>query len=125
MGWTLAADGLQVVFSRSIPHIVRELAGRVAEAAAGHVGLSPADFAHFVFHPGGAKVLSAYAETFGLGPEQLRHASSVLRDYGNMSSPSVLFVLERFLAAEPPVGRPVLLMALGPGFSAESVVLRW
>ncbi len=125
MGWTLAAEGLQVVFSRSIPSIVRGLAGRVAEAAAVRAGLSAADLAHFVFHPGGAKVLSAYAETFGLGPDRLRHAASVLRDFGNMSSPSVLFVLERFLAAERPSGSPTLLMALGPGFSAESVVLRW
>jgi alkylresorcinol/alkylpyrone synthase len=124
MGWTLSAEGLQVVFSRSIPHIVRGLAGRVAQAAAERVGGSAADLVHFVFHPGGAKVLAAYAETFGLEPEALRHAASVLRDYGNMSSPSVLFVLERFLQAEPPSGRPALLMALGPGFSAESVVLR-
>ena len=125
MGWTLAAEGLQVVFSRSIPHIVRRLAGGVADAAATRAGLTAADLAHFVFHPGGAKVLAAYAETFHLEAERLQHAASVLRDYGNMSSPSVLFVLERFLAAEPPAGKAALLLALGPGFSAESVVLRW
>jgi len=49
----------------------------------------------------------------------------VLCDHGNMSSPSVLFVLERFLAGEPATDQPAFLMALGPGFSAESVVLRW
>jgi len=125
MGWRVEADGLRVVFSRSIPQLVRELAGRIAGDAAAAAGLTRDDLAHFVFHPGGAKVLAAYAETLELDARQLRHASGVLRDYGNMSSPSVLFVLERFLREEPPAGQPALLMALGPGFSAESVVCRW
>jgi alkylresorcinol/alkylpyrone synthase len=125
MGWNLAVEGLQVVFSRSIPQLVRSLAAGVASAAARDAGLDARDLAHYIFHPGGAKVLAAYAETFGLGPERLRYASGVLRDYGNMSSPSVLFVLGRFLADEPRTGAPLLLMALGPGFSAESVLLRW
>ena len=125
MGWTLGAEGLQVVFSTSIPRLVRDLAAGVASDAARAAGLDAADFAHFVFHPGGAKVLAAYSQVFSLTPDRLQHAISVLRDHGNMSSPSVLFVLDRFLAGEPKSGAPTLLMALGPGFSAESVVLRW
>jgi alkylresorcinol/alkylpyrone synthase len=125
MGWSVTAEGLQVIFSRSIPQIVRRLAAEVATAAARSVGLEARDFANYVFHPGGAKVLEAYEETFSLTEDRLQHATSVLRDYGNMSSPSVLFVLDRFLAAHPPSGAPALLMALGPGFSAESVILRW
>jgi alkylresorcinol/alkylpyrone synthase len=125
MGWRVEADGLRVVFARSIPKLVRDLAGRIASAAAAGAGVSRADLANFVFHPGGAKVLRAYADTLGLDGGDLRHASGVLRDYGNMSSPSVLFVLERFLREDAATGRPALLMALGPGFSAESVVLRW
>jgi alkylresorcinol/alkylpyrone synthase len=125
MGWTVTPEGLQVVFSRSIPQLVRTLAADVAAAAARSAGIEARDFANFVFHPGGAKVLTAYEETFSLSPDRLEHAISVLRDYGNMSSPSVLFVLDRFLAGHPRSGAPALLMALGPGFSAESVVLRW
>ena len=125
MGWAVGTEGLRVIFSRSIPAIVRDLAGQIARDASASAGISPDELSHFVFHPGGAKVLRAYAETFGLDNGQLAHAESVLRDYGNMSSPSVLFVLERFLASHAPEGRPTLLMALGPGFSAESVVLRW
>jgi alkylresorcinol/alkylpyrone synthase len=125
MGWTVTTEGLQVVFSRSIPHIVRALASEVAASAAQSVGLEAGDFANFVFHPGGAKVLAAYEETFSLSPDRLQHATSVLRDYGNMSSPSVLFVLDRFLAGHPRSGAQALLMALGPGFCAESVILRW
>jgi alkylresorcinol/alkylpyrone synthase len=125
MGWTITDEGLQVVFSRDIPGIVRSLAPEVAAGAAARAGVSSQEMTRFVFHPGGAKVLSAYAATFGLASDDLRHAAGVLRDHGNMSSPSVLFVLSRFLAGEPADGRPVFLMALGPGFSAESVVLRW
>jgi alkylresorcinol/alkylpyrone synthase len=125
MGWNLAVEGLQVVFSRSIPQLVRTLATEVASSAAHSAGIEPRDVARYIFHPGGAKVLAAYAETFGLDPQRLRHAAGVLRDCGNMSSPSVLFVLSRVLAEAPRTGAPLLLMALGPGFSAESVVLRW
>lgn len=125
MGWAVGAEGLQVIFSRSIPAIVRGLAGQIARGASAGAGISPDELAHYVFHPGGAKVLDAYKETFGLASGQLDHAESVLRDFGNMSSPSVLFVLERFLASHMPAGVATLLMALGPGFSAESVVLRW
>jgi len=125
MGWTVADEGLQVVFSRSIPQVVRSLAADLVGGAAAAARVDPSDLARFVFHPGGAKVLAAYQEAFDLSPDQLRHAAGVLRDHGNMSSPSVLFVLERFLREEPRTGQPALLTALGPGFSAESVVLRW
>jgi len=125
MGWTIRDEGLQVVFSRSIPQIVRSLAIEFVRDAASAVHVDRSDLTRFVFHPGGAKVLAAYQDAFGLSQQQLRHAAGVLRDHGNMSSPSVLFVLERFLRDEPPAGRPAFLMALGPGFSAESVMLRW
>ena len=125
MGWTVEPHGLQVVFSRSIPHLVARLGGEVAEAAARRAGLTASDFRHYVFHPGGAKVLAAYAEVFHLREDDLQYAMSVLREYGNMSSPSVLFVLDRFLRGHSRTNAPTLLMALGPGFSAESVVFRW
>jgi alkylresorcinol/alkylpyrone synthase len=70
-------------------------------------------------------VLRAYAEALELAPHALDHARSVLRDYGNMSSPSCLFVLERFLAAgDIAAGDYALVMALGPGFAAEYVLAR-
>jgi alkylresorcinol/alkylpyrone synthase len=125
MGWKLEDEGLRVVFARSIPNIVHDVAGQVAADAAGTAGLRVEDLVHYVFHPGGAKVLSAYVDTLEIDPERLRHARDVLADYGNMSSPTVLFVLERLLAEQAPSGDPGLLMALGPGFSAESVVFRW
>ncbi len=126
MGWEVNAAGLRVLFSRDIPTIVRELVRENADEFLDEHGLAIGDVAHFVAHPGGAKVMSAYEEAFGLAPEALRHTRDVLRDSGNMSSPTVLFVLERFLAdhAVRP-GDWGLVTALGPGFSSELALLRW
>jgi alkylresorcinol/alkylpyrone synthase len=125
MGWTLDDAGLRVVFSRDIPAIVFEKARPELVAFLAARGLDLGDIRHVVAHPGGIKVLRAYAEALELAPHALDHARSVLRDYGNMSSPSCLFVLERFLAAgDIAAGDYALVMALGPGFAAEYVLAR-
>ncbi|MEM9459971.1 MAG: 3-oxoacyl-[acyl-carrier-protein] synthase III C-terminal domain-containing protein [Myxococcota bacterium] len=129
MGWTLRETGLQVRFARSIPAIVRAHAPQVVDAALHAHGIDREQLAHVVMHPGGAKVLAAYEQALGLAPDALDHARAVLRDHGNMSSPTVLFVLERWLRSTPPSpshkAEPGVLMGLGPGFCAEGVVLRW
>ena len=80
---------------------------------------------HFVTHLGGAKVIEAYAECLGLSPEKFATSYDVLKNYGNMSSASVLFVLERFLRTESPGGKYGVMLALGPGFSSDQVLFRW
>jgi alkylresorcinol/alkylpyrone synthase len=125
MGWDLEDEGLRVRFAPTIPDIVIELAAEMASDAAQTVGLTADQFQHLVVHPGGRKVLDAWESALGLDRERLRYAREVLRDHGNMSSPTVLFVLERFLAHTPAGGEPGLLLALGPGFCAEGVVFRW
>ncbi len=125
MGWEVDGDGLHVVFSRDIPAIVRErVRPSLAEFLGAH-GLRCEDLDHVVAHPGGLKVLAAYEETLGLAPRAFLHAREVLAEYGNMSSPTCLFVLERFLEAQE-IGprQTAVLSALGPGFSAEYVLLR-
>lgn len=125
MGWTIDGDGLHVVFSRDIPAIVREKVRPSLAAFLDRQDLAIADVAHLVTHPGGVKVLRAYAEALGLAPETLAHARDVLRLYGNMSSPSCLFVLERYLdAGTIGPGDRAVVSALGPGFSAEYVLVR-
>jgi len=125
MGWEVDDGGFHVVFSRDIPTIVRERVRPAVEAALASVGLSLGDLRHVMAHPGGPKVLQAYAETLGLPRATFRHADAVLRDFGNMSSPTCLFVLARALEAGDVLpGEPALLGALGPGFASESVVLR-
>lgn len=125
MGWTVDAEGLHVVFSRDIPALVRERVRPSLEAFLADFGLDLEALDHVVAHPGGAKVLDAYAETLGLPRDAFDDARAVLREYGNMSSPTCLFVLERFFvrgAIEP--GHHALVAALGPGFSAEYVLAR-
>lgn len=120
MGWDVADEGLRVVFSRRIPDIVaRDFAPLVHRA---EKTLGSAD--RHVFHPGGTKVLEAYERGLGLGPEALASARAVLRAHGNMSSPTVLFVLRDALARAPlAAGERALLAALGPGFTASLAML--
>ena len=125
MGWDVSEEGLHVVFSRDIPSIARERVRPFLERFLAREGLTLADVAHMVAHPGGAKVLEAYASSLGWPETGLAHARAELREHGNMSSPSCLFVLERFLdAGDIAEGDWALLLALGPGFAAESVLLR-
>jgi alkylresorcinol/alkylpyrone synthase len=121
MGWDVAQNGLKAIFSRDIPALVRsQLRGVAAEFLAVN-GLSFDDIGAFVCHPGGAKVLSALEDAFGLAPGTLIEARRVLRDFGNMSAATVLFVLHTML--RKPVKRRMMLTALGPGFSAGFLVL--
>ncbi|KIG17913.1 Chalcone synthase [Enhygromyxa salina] len=126
MGWDLEDEGLMVRFSPKIPSLVIQLGAQLLAEAAGLIGLGPKQLQHLVFHPGGSKVLDAFEQALALEPARLRHARAVLRDHGNMSSPTVLFVLERFLAdAQTRCDQPGLLLGLGPGFCAEGVLFRW
>ena len=116
MGWEVAEDGLKAIFSRDIPELVRrDLRDATKAFLAGH-GLSLDAIDHFICHPGGAKVITALEEAFGRSDGALAIARDVLRDYGNMSAVTVLFVLERALRAGAS-GR-MLMTALGPGFTA-------
>lgn len=125
MGWNLQERGLQVRFARSIPQIVRQTAPRYLRDAAKAAGVEPASIHHLVLHPGGAKVLRAYEEALGVPRARLETAWAVLHEHGNMSSPTVLFVLERFLRTTRAVGANGMIVGLGPGFCAEGIVFRW
>ncbi|HET9325921.1 MAG TPA: 3-oxoacyl-[acyl-carrier-protein] synthase III C-terminal domain-containing protein [Candidatus Eisenbacteria bacterium] len=124
MGWDIDGDGLHVVFSRDIPTIVHEKVKPSLDAFLDSVGLDKSHLDHLVAHPGGVKVLAAYANALGLPVEALDHARDVLREYGNMSAPTCLFVLDRFQRArEIAKGDHAVVTALGPGFSAEYVLV--
>ncbi len=125
MGWDVDGAGLHVIFARDIPTIVHERVRPGLSEFLGRNGLTLESLDHVVAHPGGMKVLAAYQEALGLEPHALCHARAVLRDHGNMSSPTCLFVLERFLEGQTIApGQTAVLTALGPGFCAEYVLLR-
>ena len=121
MGWDVTDEGLRVVFSRRIPEIVAKEFQPVVEAYVKSSGVSPD---RHLFHPGGTKVLEAYQSALGLSDAALAESRDVLRNYGNMSSPTVLFVLDEALrrrALAP--GEVALVGALGPGFTSSLLTL--
>lgn len=125
MGWDFESEGMQVVFSRDIPSIVLRESKRNISEFLGRRSLSVNQMQFFVAHPGGAKVIAAYEEALTLPPDAMQGARDVLRDFGNMSSASMLFVLDRFLRnGQNLPGSYGLATALGPGFSSELVLLR-
>src|SRR5580704_7869347 len=120
MGWEVAADGLRALFSRDIPRLVAAELGGVAREFLGGQRLTLSDIDRFVCHPGGPKVIAACEQAFGLVPGVLAEERSVLRDFGNMSAATVLFVLERVLAraqSDQENWQRALVTALGPGFT--------
>jgi alkylresorcinol/alkylpyrone synthase len=121
MGWDVADDGLGVVFSRNIPALIRADLRDAAESFLSGHKLRLSDIANFVCHPGGAKVIDALEEAFGLAPGAMTLGRGVLREFGNMSAATVMFVLRRTLDAA--LGGRKLMSSLGPGFTAGFLVL--
>jgi len=124
MGWDIIETGLKVRFSRDIPTLIRNNLPKLLQGACREWGIEQSTIKHYVVHAGGAKVLQAYSESLHLSHEQLQTAHNVLRHHGNMSSVSVLFALKEFLATTPKTGELGIMMALGPGFSAEFLLFR-
>lgn len=121
MGWRVEDDGLGVIFSQSIPNLIRTRLPPVVEGFLGGRGLGLGDLAGVVCHPGGTKVIQALEEVLAPAAAGFDEAWAVLRGCGNMSAASVMFVLERRLAAG---GKGLHLMsALGPGFTAALALL--
>src|SRR5215468_4881753 len=126
MGWDVVEGGFKVVLSAKVPSLVTEHVRSDVDAFLSEQGLSRADIRHWVAHTGGPKVLQAFETALELPPEALRRSWDSLRRTGNLSSASVLFVLSELLGSgEPQPGDLGLLMAMGPGFCAELVLLRW
>jgi alkylresorcinol/alkylpyrone synthase len=116
MGWRVEDDGLGVLFAQAIPGLVQSRYGEALDGFLARNGMARADVAGHACHPGGAKVVAAMEDVFGLPAGGMRAARDVLWDFGNMSAPTVLFVLDRLLRGGLP--GPTLATALGPGFSA-------
>ena len=122
MGWEFLDSGFKVVFSQDIPTIInKNIKADVTEFLSGY-GLKLSDIKNFIFHPGGKKVLTAYTEALDADGDFLKNTRKIMQENGNMSSATVLYVLERFMEGGFEDGYG-LMLALGPGFSSEMVLL--
>ncbi|MFC0622883.1 type III polyketide synthase [Kribbella deserti] len=125
MGWDVGAGGFRVVLGAEVPDVVRKYLGGDVPAFLADHGLSVPEIAAWVCHPGGPKVLEAVAETLALRPGALDLTWQSLDAVGNLSSSSVLQVLGATIATGPEPGTPGLMLAMGPGFCSELVLLEW
>lgn len=126
MGWDIVDTGFKVVLSAKVPELVKARIGKNVDDFLSGQGLGRDDITHWIAHTGGPKVLRAFEEALELGPTALRRSWNSLEEVGNLSSASVLHVLsELFDSDEARPGEWGLLMAMGPGFCAELVLLRW
>jgi len=126
MGWDISEKGFQVVLSAAVPEVVREHLRPDVDKFLGDNGLTRDDIASWVAHPGGPRVLEAMESALQLPPEALAVTWRSLQEVGNLSSASVLMVLEETMEHHRPnPGSLGLLLAMGPGFCSELVLLEW
>ena len=123
MGWDFVDTGMKVRFSRDIPSFVRSNLPGVLEEACASWSISKEEITTFITHPGGAKVLEAFAEVIGGDPGTLAASHEILRFHGNMSSASILFVLKKMVENNTLQSGYGLMSALGPGFSSDQLLL--
>ena len=125
MGWDVGASGLELVLSADLPEVIeRYLRDDVTEFLGAH-GLTIDDIGGWVSHPGGPKIIEAIVSSLDLPDDALELTWRSLAEVGNISSSSVLHVLRDTIAKRPPSGSPGLMMAMGPGFCSELLLLRW
>ncbi|HEX3470565.1 MAG TPA: 3-oxoacyl-[acyl-carrier-protein] synthase III C-terminal domain-containing protein [Silvibacterium sp.] len=126
MGWDISEKGFGIVLSPDVPKVVRENLGRDVDNFLASQGMTRLDIGSWIMHTGGPKVLEASAEALGLEKEQLDVSWEALRRVGNLSSASVLVVLDEVIKhRRPKPGTRSILAAMGPGFCAEMLLLEW
>jgi alkylresorcinol/alkylpyrone synthase len=125
MGWDISASGFQLVLSPDLPDLIERYLTDDVTTFLGDNDLTIDDVGAWVSHPGGPKVLEAINAALALPDDALELTWRSLGEIGNLSSASVLHILRDTLAKPPPSGEPGLLMAMGPGFCSELVLLRW
>ncbi|MEP6852653.1 MAG: type III polyketide synthase [bacterium] len=126
MGWDVGPTGLKIVLDAEVPVLVRKYLGEDVRGFLAEHDLAPADVAAWVSHPGGPKVIEAIETELDLAPGALDVTWRSLARIGNLSSSSVLHVLRDTLdEVPPPPGSPGIIMAMGPGFCSELVLVEW
>ena len=124
MGWNFTDEGMELVLSPKLPVLIKHELGQIVDTFLKTNGLERSDLKHYLTHPGGARVIDAYRSALGLNAQDLLLTYELLRDHGNISSVSILVILEKWLASKRSTipGRG-LISAFGPGFSAEMLLI--
>jgi len=125
MGWDISASGFQIVLSPEVPDVIAGNVGRDLDGLLAKNGLTREDIGCWMLHTGGPKILRATAQALGVGDAALWASWECLAEMGNLSSSSVLMVLEKTMEKRPAPGTWSILAAMGPAFCSELVLLRW
>ncbi|NJY62441.1 type III polyketide synthase [Salinimicrobium sp. CDJ15-81-2] len=125
MGFDLTNDGLKMVLDPEVPQTIADHFPQIIHPFLEKHNSSIEQVEHLIFHPGGKKIVQTVEELFGKLGKNIDDTKEVLRLYGNMSSATVLYVLERFLEKQVEKGEQGLMLSFGPGFSAQKILLQW
>ncbi len=125
MGFKLTNEGLRMVLDESVPETISDHFPKIVHPFLEKNNTNIDEVDHLIFHPGGRKIVQTVEELFGSLGKNIDDTREVLKLYGNMSSVTVLYVLERFLEKNIATGDKGLMLSFGPGFSAQSVLLQW
>jgi len=125
MGFKLVNTGLQMILDKAVPETISAHFPKIIHPFLEQNNLSIEAVDHLVFHPGGKKIVQTVEQLFGSLGKNIDDTKEVLKRYGNMSSATVLYVLERFMDKGLPEGDIGLMLSFGPGFSAQRILLKW
>jgi len=125
MGFRLRNTGLEMVLDKEVPETIEQHFPDIIHPFLEKNKLTIEDIDHLIFHPGGKKIIQTVEHLFGALGKDLDDTKEVLRLYGNMSSATVLYVLERFMDRDIPSGEKGLMLSFGPGFTAQRILLEW
>ena len=125
MGFKLVNTGLQMILDKEVPKKISDHFPAIIHPFLEKNNLTIDDVDHLIFHPGGKKIVQTVEDLFGVLGKNIDDTKEVLRLYGNMSSATVLYVLERFMDRNPAKGERGIMLSFGPGFSAQRILLEW
>lgn len=125
MGFDLKETGLHIVLDPEVPHVIQDHFPHIIFPFLERNKLQIEDIQHFIFHPGGKKIVSTVTELLEPLGKNIDDTKMVLREYGNMSSATILYVLDACMKKSPKKGEKGLMLAFGPGFSAQTILLEW
>ena len=125
MGFDLTNTGLKMILDPAVPEVIANHFPKIVHPFLERNDSTIEKVGHLIFHPGGRKIVQTVEDLFGKLGKQINDTREVLRNYGNMSSCTVLYVLEQFLDKEIAAGEQGLILSFGPGFSAQRVLIEW